>query len=31
MSARRIGHQQTRVMLTALWCVIAPVYLFPYI
>ena len=31
MSARRIGRQQARVMLTALWCVIAPVYLFPYI
>lgn len=28
---RRITRQQTRLVLTGLWCVIAPLYLFPYI
>jgi multiple sugar transport system permease protein len=31
MRRKRIGRQQARLLLTALWCVVAPVYLFPYI
>ena len=31
MATRRINRLQSRMLLTALWCVVAPIYLFPYI